>query len=68
MHTHLYEQADSDEDGEDKHPSEAIEVQGASASPVHEGDGHQRHHHHDGADPQCGVLGLPLLQAGSGEQ
>lgn len=66
--TYLNEQADGDEDGEYEHPTEAIKVQSASTGSVHEGDGHQRHHHHDGADPQGGVLGLPLLQASRGEQ
>lgn len=66
--TDLDKETDGNEDGEYEHSSEAVEVQGPPPSPVHEGDGHQRHHHHDGAHAQCGILRLPLLQARRGEE
>lgn len=52
---------DDDEDGHQAHPDQPQEVEDPPAQPVHQGDGDQRHHHHDGPHAQVGQLRLIVL-------
>ena len=52
---------DDDEDGHEAHPHQPQEVEDPPAQPVHQGDGDEGHHHHDGPHAQVGLLRLLLL-------
>ena len=52
---------DDDEDGHQAHPHQPQEVEHPPAQPVHQGDGDQRHPHHDGPHAQVGQLRLRIL-------
>lgn len=66
--THLYKEGDGNEDGHDEHSSQPVKVEGASAGAVHQGNGHQRHAHHDTANSYRGELGTLVRQTGTYEQ
>ena len=52
---------DDDEDGHQTHPDQPQEVEDPPAQPVHQGDGDERHPHHDGPHAQVGQLRLGAL-------
>lgn len=65
---YLDQEGDGDEDGEDEHAAEAVEVQRPPAAAVHQRDGDERHDDHHRADADRGELGARLAQARRDEQ
>lgn len=65
---HLDEQRDGDEDGEDEHPSHAVQMESSSTSSVHEHNGDECHANHNGSYTDRGELCMRLFQPGGVEQ
>ena len=65
---HLDEQGDGDEDREDEHSSDAVQMESSTSSPVHEHNGDECHAHHNGSDPDRGKLCMRLFQSSRVEQ
>lgn len=66
--TNLYEKRDGDENGEDEHAAQAVQVKRPPAHPVHQRYGDQRHDHHYASDADRRELGALLRQSGTLEQ
>ncbi len=66
--SYLDEEGDGDEDGEDEHSTESVEVKSSTPALVHKRDGDQRHDDHHGADPDRRVLRVSLCQPRCHEQ
>jgi len=66
-HKLLDKEGDGDEDGEDEHPSQTIQMERSSSTPVHKRDRNKGHENHDGSDSDCCVFGRSLAQTSCDE-
>lgn len=66
--TNLYQERDGDEDGEDEHATQPVEVQSSPAHAVHERHDDQRHGHHNGSNADSHELGGLLCQTRTNKQ